>query len=187
MCYYPLARERALLLVAQVCIDPFRPFLHNCARRKDKGACKSLQHGRNIAPSPKPAFRTIPSLAGLIPGTGVDLRGISALEVLRLDSNTTLFLSSSTLHFLFLNCPFLSSISHCSAFFSLPHTFLTHIFRAGLLIPEESRGIKAMERDPGVPLCSATVSCLLNLPCFPHSPLHTPRSLGSPRPDLTAG
>lgn len=26
-----------------------------------------------------------------------------------------------------------------------------------------------MERDPGVPLCSATMSCLLNLPCFPLS------------------
>lgn len=77
----PLAREGALLPAAEVCTDSLRPLLQDCTRTKEKGACESLQQGRYLAFTPKPALRTVPGSAGLSPRLDLDPRAICALEV----------------------------------------------------------------------------------------------------------
>ena len=150
---YPFAREGALLPVAEVPIDSFCPLLQNCTRRKEQGACESLQQGQYLASTPRPALRTVPGSAGLSPGLDLDPRAICALEVSGFKHPTVSLL-----------LPIAPSppqwplpLQHCSRQpLPFPHT---HPFRAGILIPEESRGTEVVGRDSGVPLCSAAASC----------------------------
>ena len=59
---FPDTREGAFVPGAEVSLHPFRPLLQNCTKRKEKGAGGRLRREGYLAPSPKPAFSTAPSL-----------------------------------------------------------------------------------------------------------------------------